>query len=767
MRALVKGTSSKIIGILGKDGSSLDKLSKRLGLSLSIEEMKLLQEYFAGEKRDPTDVELNAMAQAWSEHCCYKSSKFYLKKYFRDLKRDYVYLAMEDDAAVVRLDDQFSYVLKMESHNHPSAIEPYGGAATGVGGIIRDILCMGAQPVALVDSLFFGDPAFAGDRTSMSTRSLFSGIVAGIRDYGNRVGIPTVSGSIYFHPSYNHNPLVNAGCLGIIRTSNVIRSRISKTGYLLIIAGGRTGRDGIHGVNFASRSIAHGRDDSRSVQLGNPIVEEPLIHAILEASDRGLIEGMKDLGGGGMSSAIGELVHAGGIGAKIYLEKVLLKEEGMLPWEIWVSESQERMLLAVHPDRLEDISGIFRLWDTEFSVVGETVEGDRLVITYNGEKVLDLDLEFMTSGLEYQREADETRSPRKTLLPKEPADFGPLLINMISNPNIGSREPVVRQYDHTVRGSTLKGPLSGNPNIEGPSDSSLILAQVPSGIGLALTSGSRPILVSADPANGSKYCVTEAAMNILSSGAVPHSVVDCLNFGSPTDSHVMNELIESIRGISEVCRDLSLPVVSGNVSLYNSYRESHIIPTPVIMMVGLLDRPEKAVKQYLSREGDAIFVAGNLVSSLNGSLYEHSLGTEAGNIDPPDMDEMRAFLSRIPGLVQKGVIEAMHDVSDGGLATALAEMCLGSGIGMKVDIGGTGYGTPSQKMFSELGNRMVIAADPSNEEIIRKGLGELRLTRIGTSGGRELEILHNGVALVKISVDSVRKAYGGALHALL
>ncbi len=762
-----KNSHRNIVSIIGKNDKILVNLSTKLGLSLDLSEMKLLQGYFEKEGREPTDVELNAMAQAWSEHSCYKSSKFYLKKYFQDLKQDYVYLAMEDDAAVVKIDDEYSYVVKMESHNHPSAVEPYGGAATGVGGIIRDVLCMGAQPIALLDSLFFGDPAFHGSKNSMSTRSLFSGVVSGIRDYGNRVGIPTVSGSIFFHSSYNHNPLVNAGCVGVIKTRDVIRSRISEPDYLLLIAGGRTGRDGIHGVNFASRSIAHSEEDSKSVQLGNPIVEQPLIHAILEASEGGLIAGMKDLGGGGMSSAIGELVHSGGIGARIELEKVLLKEEGMEPWEIWVSESQERMLLALNPSYYDKIKKIFELWDIEYSVIGRTENGHRLSITYNGETVLDLDLGFMTSGLEYERPFEVNPPIRGTFLPSEPKDFNSTLLKMLSDPNIGSREPVVRQYDHTVRGSTLQGPLSGRTNCEGPTDASVISPQIRSGKSLVITSGSRPLIVAANPLNGSKYCVIEAAMNILSTGGRPHSIVDCLNFGSPTHKKVMGELIDSIKGISEAARELSLPVVSGNVSLYNSYRSENIIPTPVILMIGLLDKSENIVSQFIPKEGLGIYVAGRLVSSLNGSAYEHSLDKESHDIDKPDLKEVKDFMARIPGCVEKGLIAAMHDISDGGLGVALAEMCLGYGIGMNVDIGGTGFGTPSQKLFSELGSRLLIAADPSKEELLRKEMGELRLTRIGTSGGSKMEISHNSVPIIDLSVKEMRESFSSALTALV
>ncbi len=757
---------SKSIKINGKSADSLLKLSENMGLSLSSDEMMLLQKYFTAENRDPTDVELNAMAQAWSEHCCYKSSKYYLKKYFRDLSRDYVFLAMEDDAAVVRIDDEYSYVVKMESHNHPSAIEPYGGAATGVGGIIRDVLCMGAQPIALVDSLFFGEPDYSGKK-ELSTRALVSGIVGGIRDYGNRVGIPTVSGSVFFDSSYNHNPLVNAGCIGLIKTDSVVRSRIDKPGYSLVIAGGRTGRDGIHGVNFASRKISGKKGDARSVQLGNPIVEEPLIHAILEMVEMHIIEGMKDLGGGGMSSAIGELVHSGGVGAVIHLEKVLLKEEGMLPWEIWVSESQERMLLAIKPSLIPAMREIFEKWGIEYSVVGETVDGNRIRIYYGEEKVLDLDLDFMTSGLEYQRDHNSEIRVKSTDIPAEPSDFTGVILDLLSDPNICSREAIVRQYDHTVRGNTIKGPFNGRINIEGPADSSVLDLRIPSGKKIVVTSGSRPDLVAADPFIGSQYCVAEAAMNIMASGGVPHSVVDCLNFGSPTDPSVMDDLIESIRGISHACRKFSIPVVSGNVSLYNSYGINHIKPTPVIMMVGLLDSRSEPARQYFHRSGLAVYVCGKMITNLAGSTYLKKKGIESGKIDQFDYSELNEMIRVIPSAGMEGIIEGMHDVSDGGLAVTLSEMTLGSGIGADLEIGSTGFGFPSQKLFSELGNRVVVTVSPENEDRFRKLFSGVRLARIGMTGGESLIIRNNGVIIANVPISEIREKYSQGLSRII
>ncbi|MCL5791196.1 MAG: AIR synthase-related protein, partial [Candidatus Thermoplasmatota archaeon] len=341
--------------------------------------------YFTALGRDPTETELQAMGQAWSEHCCYKSSKLYLKKFLSGLKTEYTILAMEDDAGVVRIRDDLAYVLKMESHNHPSAVEPYGGAATGVGGILRDVLCMGAQPIAVIDSLYLGNGRGRRPKGSINNTFMVNNIVGGIRDYGNRVGIPTVAGSLFFGEEFEGTPLVNAGCVGITREKNISRSRVSSSDDVLILAGGKTGRDGIHGVNFASRNLeTEDKENRKAVQLGNPIVKEPLIKAILEANSQGLIAGMKDLGGGGLSSAAGEMCLAGGAGGEINLDSVLLKEKDMQPWEIWISESQERMLLAVKERDVRAVSEIMERWGIDNSVIGKSASGKRMRLYFRG-----------------------------------------------------------------------------------------------------------------------------------------------------------------------------------------------------------------------------------------------------------------------------------------------------------------------------------------------------------------------------------------------
>lgn len=729
---------AQTVNITETDDSVLSDISGSMGLSLSKDEMLMLKHYFQGLGRNPTDIEIQAMAQAWSEHCCYKSSKFYLKKYFSNLNTEDTILAMEDDAGVVSFDDEYAYVVKMESHNHPSAIEPYGGAATGVGGILRDVLCMGAQPLALLDSLYFGDVEGNNANTSeLSNRFLLNGVVSGIRDYGNRVGIPTVAGSVDFDPSYDGMPLVNVGCIGIVRKDRISRSRVASVGANLVLAGGRTGRDGIHGVTFASRVLSDKDEESqRAVQLGNPIIKEPLIHAVLESNEAGLIEGMKDLGGGGLSSSVGEICHAGGLSAEVDLDRVLLKAEDMKPWEIWVSESQERMLLAVSDSKLDAIKEIFSKWDIEFSIIGKVIESPNLKVKYKGEKVLDLSLEFLTTGPLYARNYREhTRDLRSYPVPREMKNYESLLFEFLSRPQNCSRFNVVRQYDHTVRGNTIVKPFTGLPNGETHSDASIIKPLEGSYRGLAITSGSKPVMVSIDPYLGTKATLAEAYRNIIVTGSKPHSLVDSLNFGNPEEPEVMGQLIEASRAISEFCRYFGIPVVAGNVSLYNQSGGKNIKPTPTVMITGINKDVRKAVTSEFKGEGNLIFVVGSTSGNLSGSAYLDHLGVSSESLDDVDYEELKTISEGILAASSESLIMAAHDISSGGLIQTVLEMAFGRSIGFELDLTQVSHNKTANKLFSEDGNRIVVEVRKQDREEFLKCLKEIEVIEIGNTGG--------------------------------
>ena len=750
--------------------SDLEKLSDSMGLALNIEEMRRLQEYFAGLGRNPTDVEIQAMAQAWSEHCGYKSSRLYLKRYLSDLRTDYTILAMEDDAGVVEFDEENAYVIKMESHNHPSAVEPYGGAATGIGGVIRDVLCMGAQPVALLDSLYFGNTDYEDRKGKhLSTRFLMNGIVSGIRDYGNRIGIPTVAGSVDFHPGYNTNPLINAGCFGIAKKSDIIRSFVSKVGDILVIAGGRTGRDGLHGVNFASRSInTEDKSNTRSVQLGNPIIAEPLIHAIIEVTKMGIVDGMKDLGGGGLSSAVGELCFAGGVSAEIHLENLKLKEEGMEPWEIWVSESQERMVLAIEPGNLDRLARVMDSWDVEYSVLGSVTEGNNLKIFFRGTKVLDLDLRFLTSGPVYARHYIEPKiDDNHIVVPAELKDYNDFMISFMSSPQMCSRQRIIRLYDFTVRASTVVPPLTGLINSETHSDSTIIKPLRDSNRGLSLTTGAMVKHLQMDPYNGTMISLSEAYRNTICSGSKPHSVIDSLNFGNPEDPEIMGQFVESVRAIGDFCRKFNLPVVSGNVSLYNESEGSEIIPTPTIFMAGIVEDVSNTIPSYFQSEGSIIAVVGKDSMDLCGSEYVDFLGKKCTSRETVDLDELNRIGMAMGHAAKEGLIKSAHDVAQGGIAACIAEMSFGLEIGANVELSPLSWGKSNVKLFSEGGNRIMVEIAKDSLKRVREIFSEIDFKAIGETGGSRISISDRSLTLMDIDISKIKNAWISGMDNLI
>jgi phosphoribosylformylglycinamidine synthase len=703
----------------------LEVISKELALGLSVEEMQRIQEHFKGEGRNPTDVEMQALGQAWSEHCCYKSSLYYLKEHI--LMVDTPDVIARDDAGVMAIDDEWAYALRIESHNHPSAIEPYGGAATGIGGIIRDVLCMGAQPVALVDPLYFGPLDIRHRELPVGVKHpkyLLSGVVAGIRDYGNRIGIPTVSGGLYFEPGYVGNCIVNVGCLGVVRRDKVVLSAVKGAGDVLILVGGRTGRDGIHGVTFASTVLTEKseEEDRGAVQLGDPITKEPLIHACLEVNEKGLLRGMKDLGGGGLSCVCGEIAHAAGYGVEVDIGRVPTKEEGLEPWEIWISESQERMMLAVDPSNVEEVLAIFDMWDVEATVLGHTINEQRARIYFHGVKIVDMDLNFYTAGPEYCRpykvKGVEREAPKGSL-PRS-MDYGEELLALIGDVNLCSREYVVRQYDHQVRGATVVPPLAGTVGHAGPQDASVLSPIEGSSKGIAISTAFNPRLTSVDPYRGGLSIVDEMCRNLVAVGARPHSMTNCLNFGNPEVQERMGEFVETLRGMGEALRHLDLPAPSGNVSFYNETAESYVPPTASMMGAGLMSDVGKAVTSDLKRSGNRLYMVGRTRDQMAGSALYARYDAPHANAPGVVLKELSTSMDAILEAVDKGWLESCHDISDGGLAVALAEMCIGGQLGAEVDLAPLGKLRPVAQLFSESNTRWVIEVTPARARHVEK-----------------------------------------------
>ena len=729
------------IDVLGSDDKALAMINQEMSLGLSLSEMKEVKKYFEKLGRNPSDIEIQAVAQAWSEHSCYKSSRYFLRKYFSDTDTDYV-LAKED-AGVVSVDDEYAYALRIESHNHPSAIEPYGGAATGIGGIVRDVLSMGAKPVALIDPLFFAPLHFNKQLPEgiRHPKYLFSGVVSGIRDYGNRIGVPTVSGSVTFHEGYLSNCLVNVGCIGVLKKSNLTLSRVNCEGTFLVMVGGRTGRDGIHGVNFASVNLNENSEkESRgAVQLGDPIMKEPLIHTCLECVEKGLLEGMKDLGGGGLSSVVGEIVLAGGLGAEVDLEKVKLKESDMSPWEIWVSESQERMMLAVLPENIDKVMEIFRRFDVEATVIGKSIRERVVRVKYHGKIIMDMDIEFFSTGPEYQRPSKSVESD--VSMPDmdkmaETLDIRKIFEEVIAHPNVSSREWVIHQYDYEVQGNTVIKPMSGKLPDAGPSDATIISPFEGSYKGLAIATASIPSQMVIDPYNGSKNTVARAFSSILASGAIPHAISDCLNFGNPEKPEKMWEFEQAVKGIGEILKVSGIPVPSGNVSFYNESHHGSVPPTPVILATGLIDDYRRAVSTDIKKEGTNLYLIGKIDERLGGSVFSEIVKEKMPVPEIPKHINIKEMFRVFEKANKEGIILSAHDISSGGMTAALSEMLIGGHIGADIDISNSGI-NPFAFLFSETPFTWIVE---SSDDRIMDMFSSYGVIRLGTTGGDGLKI---------------------------
>ncbi|AEA47181.1 phosphoribosylformylglycinamidine synthase subunit PurL [Archaeoglobus veneficus] len=729
------------INILDASDEELVKISEELGLALNLEEMKKIKEYFAKKGRNPYDIEIQSIAQAWSEHCCYKSSKCYLKQFLFDVDAEYVISAIKEDAGVVEFDEEHAYVVALESHNHPSAIEPYGGAATGIGGILRDVLCMGAQPVALVDPLFFGRPDTPDEVIPRGTKHplyLLSGVVAGIRDYGNRVGIPTVGGMVFFDDAYLTNCLVNVGCIGIARKDRVIPSKAGGAGDLFVLAGGLTGRDGIHGVTFASAELDEKSEEEArgAVQLGNPIIKEPLIHACLEIVEKGLLTGMKDLGGGGLSCVVGEMSLAAGCGAEVWLEKVPLKEKGMAPWEIWISESQERMMLTVKPQHVDEVLYIFQKWDVPAVVVGRVTDDKILRIYYHGHKIYEMDIEFVVSAVEYCR--PYTSKKVEAVDEVREADCEKTLLEMLSHYNVASREWIIRQYDHEVRASTVVKPLQGRPNMEGHGDAAVI-RPTESWKGLALTADVNPWMTKIDPYWGTASAFDEMIRNLVAVNATPHSFADCLNFGNPEKPERMGEFVESVKALGWMARNFGLPCVSGNVSFYNETPHASVPPTPTLMGVGVVEDVRKAITVDFKRKGSGIVLVGETAREFGGSLYCAVTGMKSTVVPRTSPERLRKYCDAMLEAFDKFKVLSCHDVAEGGIAVAIAEMCIASGIGCSVSVDTVGV-EPYVALFAESNTRWVVEVENPEEFVEFFRENGLKAYHLGYTGGDAFEV---------------------------
>jgi phosphoribosylformylglycinamidine synthase subunit PurL len=722
---------------------ALRALSSRSRWGFSDAELRRIQQYFRTVGRDPTDVELAGLAQSWSEHCSYKSSRPFLRA-FAKLRADRRVLGT-GDAGVMRFAPGYAYALRIESHNHPSAVEPYGGAATGIGGILRDVLAVGAKPIALADPLFFGPlDTRATPKGIKHPRYLMAGVVSGIRDYGNRVGVPTVAGGVFFDPAYTVNPLVNVGCVGFLPRDRLIPNRARAVGDQLVLAGGLTGRDGLGGVAFASQELTErSEEESRgAVQLGDPIMKEPLIRACLEAYDQGLVAGVKDLGGGGLASASGELVNAGGFGSRIDLDRVPLRETGLRPWEVWISESQERMLLDVPLKHVAALLGIFARHDVPARVIGEVTSDRHERLFVRGDPAADLQVRFRVAPPPIRRRTRASRpvTTRGSLRVPD-TDLAGRFERLVLARECVSREAVLRCYDHEVQGATVVKPLHGRSTSPSHGDAAVLRPSPGLWKGVAVTVAAQPSTCALDPYAGSVAIVEEAARNLYAVGARPDALTNCLNFGNPEDPSVLGTLEASVNGLADGAKALGFAVPSGNVSLYNGGLGAGIPPTPVLMATGLVDDVRRCTTSDLKTIGDVLVLVGRSSSALGGSVYARSRGRAGGPLPPSDPSSVRRAGERLLKAGTRGLISANHDVSEGGLATTLAEMAFGGGLGFDVDLHEVGLRAPGLALAAEGASRWVVEVRrdrlPAFQRLM-KGIPIAVLGTVTAGGGRLL-----------------------------
>ncbi|MFY9615697.1 MAG: phosphoribosylformylglycinamidine synthase subunit PurL [Candidatus Dormiibacterota bacterium] len=684
-------------------------------------------------RREPNRVELGIFGAMWSEHCGYKTSKPLLRNF--SSAGPAVLQGPGENAGAVDIGEGWAVVFKIESHNHPSAIEPHAGAATGVGGILRDIFTMGAFPIASLDSLRFGPLDQARNR------HLFGGVVGGIGDYGNCFGVPTVGGEIYFEDCYTENPLVNAMAVGLIRRDRLMRARAEGKGNLVMLVGADTGRDGIHGATFASVELSQDSESRRpAVQVGNPFLEKLLMEACMQLIKEELVVGMQDLGAAGLTSSTVESAAKGGMGIEIDVAEVSRREQGMDAYEVMLSESQERMLIIVEPERQNDVLRVFRKYDLHADVIGEVTDTGRLVVR-DGERVeADIPLGLLVDEVPY-RYPEAHPSPERAAIRAQAIDLtgGPppaeAFRRLLASPNIASREGVFRTYDHQVQNNTvvLPGGDAAVVRVKGTRRA------------IAITTDGNGRYTYLDPRLGAALAVAEAARNVVATGARPLAVTDCLNFGNPEKPEVFWELQQAVEGMAEACRELEVPVVSGNVSLYNDTSGVSVWPTPVVGMVGLIEDVAMVTRVGFTSPGDVIVLIGDSAEELGGSEYARTvLGTVAGH--PPRVNYDLEFRTNdaVLELINQGLLNSAHDLADGGLAIAVAESCFAGGVGAGVNELALAGLSPEALLFGETQARYLVSIDPGErrlaEVVATARAHKVSARAIGVVGGDRIEI---------------------------
>jgi phosphoribosylformylglycinamidine synthase len=777
------------IDIAGMNDNALMELSKGR-FWLNLQEMRIIQDYFKKLGRRPTDVELETLAQTWSEHCIHKTFKAKITlgkktidnlmkstvmRVTRELNKPWCLSVFRDNAGVIDFDGRYAVCFKVETHNHPSAVEPYGGAATGIGGVIRDPLGtgLGAKPILNTDVFCFGPPDLPHanlPKGVLHPRRLFKGVRAGVADYGNRMGIPTSNGSIFFDERYVGNPLVYCGTVGIM-PSNMSQKGMQKPGDLVVVVGGKTGRDGIHGVTFASGELDKESEtlSSSSVQIGNAIVEKKALDAILQARDLGLYRRITDCGGGGLSSAVGEMAEETGV--RVNLEKVPLKYAGLSYTEIWVSESQERMLLAVPPDKAEPLMAIFRNEDVEASIIGEFTDNRRLQLYYNGNLVGDLDMEFLHNGLpQLEREAlwQPPRHPEPDF--PQPPDLKEDLKKILGSWNVCSKEWVIRQYDHEVQGTSVLKPLVGAAN-DGPGDAAIIRPLPDSDKGIIISNGINPRYGDIDTYWMAASAIDEALRQVIAVGGTLEevSLLDNFCWGNPEKPDRLGALVRAAQACYDTAIVYGTPFISGKDSLYNEYetgKESICIPpTLLISAMAVMDDVNKAVSMDCKKAGNLIYIIGATYNELGGSHYYAVHGYIGNSVPRVYPEKGKKLMNALSLAMNKGLISACHDLSEGGIGVAAAEMAFAGGLGMTINLKNVPLADSIERddliLFSESNARFLAEVAPDKKKDFEKAMAGVDFAEIGqVMDNKKFEVYgRNGKQVLTAPIAELKEAW--------
>jgi phosphoribosylformylglycinamidine synthase subunit PurL len=697
--------------------------------------------------RRPTSSELAMYSVMWSEHCSYKSSKVHLKQFGdKAVKTDALLVGIGENAGVVDVGQGYAVTFKIESHNHPSFIEPYQGAATGVGGIVRDILTMGARPIAVMDPLRFG-PADHPD-----TRRVLPGVIAGVGGYGNCLGLPNIGGEVVFDQTYLGNPLVNALCIGVMKHSDIKLAKAAGAGNLVVLYGAKTGGDGIGGVSVLASETFESTGPAKrpAVQVGDPFVEKVLIECSLEIFAEDLVVGIQDLGGAGLSCATSELASGGSGGMKVELDRVPLRDATLSPEEILMSESQERMCAIVEPKHIDRFLEICKKWDVTVTVIGEVTDGDRLEITWHGDLIVDVPPRTVAhDGPVYNRPLakpdyiDRVNAEIVDVaLPSTADEIKAAVLKLAATPNLADKSWVTSQYDRYVQGNTIQSQ---------PDDSGMVRIDEKTHLGVAVATDANANWSYLNPYEGAKLALAEAARNIATAGAKPLAVTNCLNFGSPEDPGVMWQFAESVRGLADGCLEMGLPVTGGNVSFYNQTGAVAILPTPVIGVLGVIDDVRTRTPMSFDKAGLDLYLLGETKADIAGSEWAYVHGQRGGSAPIADLQrEMRLIEVLVAGRTEK-IFTAAHDLSQGGLSASLTEMVLRHNVGAKVTLENVGVA-----LISETPGRVVVAVDPSQASSLTSLADKhsIAITKIGSTGGDALEINS-----AKIPLTELRKAH--------